>query len=366
MKNGVVDLLTRKPKFFLFLCGLLLAATMICADDNEAGAAFDAGLRANEAGDHIAAAKEFAKAGLLADAPDLKLRAFLREADSYQAAGYRGKEFDVLEKVINQYPTKIEFGKLVDREFDIGDAYYAGYSDPAFWSLRFIPWLTDKSRMPEVYEAALKHAPFSKRGGDARLRLAVYYLKKNDNDKALKLLREVIQYYPESDACRYAFLELGNALFEMSKNGDGDSRYFEDAMAVFNEFREKYPKLSENEWINRCIVAAEDVCAERLYGIAHYYSRNGKNAPAEIYLLEVLRKFPNSTAAPKSEALLTEIDKSYFPERIEPEIADRYPKYEAFPIPPEQHRLILAPENSNNRFLLPIYDLNLHKDKVKP
>ena len=352
-------------KNFLLASVLLLSVGLLRADDPEAAAFMEKGLRCEAGGKHTDAAEAFRSAEIVAETPDLKLRAARRVAESYRKAGFLGQEFEALERLLTQYPTKVDVPVLVAREFEIGDAFYHGYRDPAFWSLRFIPWLTDKDRTAEVYEAALKRAPYAAPGGEARLRLAVRCMKNNDNDKAIKLLRDVIRVYPETEAARFAMLELGNLLFELSRAGDGDGRYYEEAIQVFHEFREKHPDLSENEWVAQCITKAEDVYAERLYGIAKFYHREGRNQPAEIYLLDVLRRFPHSLAAAKSEALLTELDKTYFPEQVEETPADRYPEYQTFPIPEEDHRLILAPENSNHRFLLPIYDLNLPRNKEK-
>jgi len=346
----------------LLISGLLLPV-LLMGDDAQAAKSFSAGLEAVKEQDYIEAAEYFAQAEQEADSQDLKLKAALNEADSYRSAGYRGKEFETLEKIIKRYPTRINYSELVDREFAIGDAYFHGYLDPAFWSLRFIPWLTDKNRMQEVYEAAIKHAPFAPAGGNARLRLAVHFLKEGENEKALKLLREIIRCYPKTDAGRFAMLELGNALKEMSLAGDGDGKQFDEAMSVFQEFKKQYPNLSENEWVDQCIVEARSAYAKRLHNIAQYYYREGQDESAQVYLLEVLRRFPDTEAALESEKLLTQLDKSYFPERIEPAIPPNYPKYEMLKFPEEPRKLLLAPENSNGKFLLPIYDLNLSKEK---
>lgn len=349
----------------LLAAALLLSVESLRADDPEAAAFMEKGLRYEADGKHTDAAGAFRGAEIVAETTDLKLRAGKRVAESYRKAGYLGQEFDALERLLKQYPSKVDVPAIVAREFEIGDAFYNGYRDPAFWSLRFIPWLTDKDRTVEVYETALKHAPYAAGGAEARLRTAVRCIKNSENDKAVKLLREVIRFYPETEAARFAMLELGNLLFELSKAGDGDGRYYEEAIQVFHEFREKHPDLSENEWVTQCIAKAEDVYAERLYGIAQFYHREGRDQPAEIYLLDVLRRFPHSLAAAKSEALLTELDRTYFPEQVEETPADRYPEYQVYPLPDEDHRLVLAPENSNHRFLLPIYDLNLPRNKEK-
>jgi len=337
----------------------------LSGDEAAARAAFNAGLEAHKAQDYIEAAEHFASAEFHAVNNDLKFKAALREADSYRAAGYRGKEYETLEKILKRYPTQANYSELVDRIFAIGDAYYHGYADPAFWSLRFIPWLTDKSRMVEIYNSALKHAPFAPAGANARLRLAVHYLNEGNNEPALKLLRELIRCYPQSEAARYGMLELGNALSEMSLAGDGDGKNFDEAMSVFQEFRKRYPNLSENEWVEQCENVARSAYAKRLYNIARFYRREGRNEPAELYLLDVIRRFPNTESAVESEKLLTEMDKSYFPEQIAPEIPPAYPSYELLKFPEEPRKLLLAPENSNGRFLLPIYDLNLNNNKNK-
>ena len=347
----------------LLLLLTVFQAPVFGKENTDASAAFQKGIEKFEAQDYIDAAKQFAKAEFLANSNDLKFRAANFEARSYREAGYRGKEFEALEKMIKRYPSLVKFSEVVDREYAIGDAYYHGYSDPAFWSLRFIPWLTDASRMAEVYEAALKHAPFAPAGAGARLRLAIHYLKELKNDQAMKLLREVIRIYPDTQEARYAMLELGNALCELSLAGDGDGSNYNEAMSIFSDFRKKYADKSENAWVKLSENRARDAYATRLHNIAEFYYRNGQNDPATVYLLEVMRRFPETEAAGKSEQLLAKLDKSYYPEQLPDQLPPEIPSYSLLKFPKEQRKLLLAPENSNGKFLLPIYDLNLNKEK---
>ena len=351
--------------FYCLTAMLLLTGAVfsVKADDAESSAIFSEALKVFNNKEYVEAAEMFAEAELKAGSVELKLKAALREVDSYRKAGYRGKEFEAIEKIINRYPGYMDYKELVDREYALGDAYFHGYADPAFWSLRFIPWLTDKDRMFDIYEAALKHAPFAPAGANARLRLAVRCFKKGDNEKALKLLKEIIRIYPETEAARYAMLELGNAFSEMSLAGDGDGKHFDEAMSIFREFKEKYPNLTENEWVKQCENKARNAYAERLHNIAQFYHREGRDESATAYLLEVMRRFPNTKSAAESEKLLTQLDKTYFPTPVAPAVPAEYPKYETLKFPEEQRKLLMAPENSNGKFLLPIYDLNLNKEK---
>ena len=350
-------------RLIFLLAIMLFAGTAVYADNAESSAIFSEALKAFNAKDYIEAAELFAKAEHKADSVELKLKAALREVESYEKAGYRGKEFDAIEKIIRRYPTYIDYKALVDREYALGDAYFHGYADPAFWSLRFIPWLTDKDRMFEIYQAALKHAPFAPEGANARLRLAVRYIKNNELEKALKLLKEIIRIYPDTETERYAMLELGNAFSEMSLNGDGDGKHFDEAMNIFREFKTKYPQLTENEWIKHTEAKARNAYAKRLHNIAKFYHREGRDEPAAAYLLEVMRRFPDTKSAAESEKLLTQLDKTYYPAPTAPAVAPEFPQYETLKFPEEQRKLLIAPENSNGKFLLPVYDLNLNKEK---
>ena len=119
----------RLGRLIFTLALLLTAAIDLRADDAEASAKFKAGLEEVQSQDYIDAAEYFAEAEQLADSVDLKFRAAMREAESYRSAGYRGKEFEALEKIIRRYPTRIGIGEIVDREYAIGDAYFHGYRE---------------------------------------------------------------------------------------------------------------------------------------------------------------------------------------------------------------------------------------------
>jgi outer membrane protein assembly factor BamD (BamD/ComL family) len=216
-----------------------------------------------------------------------------------------------------------------------------------------------------MVEKALKHAPFSKRAPEAKLRLAVLLIEEGKTPEGLKHLRELVKNYPQSKYCKYAYLELGNALFQLSKAGDGDGKYNNEALSVFKAFKKKYPKADETDWINKCLLKSKDIQAKRLLGIAKFYKRIGRTAPAERYLNDILVKYPDSKSAETSEEILSEIDKSYIPEGFKPSLKSRYQKYDVIPIPSQTSRIIIVPENSNGKYLYPIRDLGIKKPEEK-
>jgi len=331
------------------------------AKDMQSTEKFQAGLKKFKAGDYVGAADKFLDAEFLSRSIGMKATAAKEAMKSYRKANLLYKEFIIIERLLNTYPAEVNFGKLVEREYAIADKYYNGHRDPEFWSLRWIPWLVGPDRSEEMLAKALKHAPFAKTAPQAKLRFAVLLIEGQKILEGLKQLRELIKNYPKSKYCKFAYLELGNALFQLSLTGDGDGKFNSEALSVFKAFIKKYPKAAEIDWIKKCLLRSKDIQAKRLLGIAEFYKRIGRTAPAERYLNDILVKYPDSQSAEKSEEILSEIDKSYIPEGFRPELKSRYQKYDVIPIPSQTSRIIMVPENSDGKYLFPIKDLGIKK-----
>ena len=341
---------------------LLLAVTFfppLAADDAGANAKVAAALELARDGDHRGAAQLYCDADLLADDPQLKANALKGAISEYEKAGLPQREFEAIEQLLTRYPAQADYVAMTDRQLAIANAYYHGKREPAFWQLRWIPWLTGPDKTVEFYETALKRAPFAQGAPAARLRLAFRMDEENKPEKAMEQLRILIRDYPDAPERKPAYLALGELLFNLSQRGDGDGRYAQEAIAVFREFKRLYPKADENEFVDKTLLKLKDIQAERLLGIAKFYNRTGKSGAAVRYLNTVLKEYPDSLSAEESEALLVELDQTYTPDGFLPEVQSREPIYSVQRIPEQNAPLLIAPENSNGKYLLPVYDLGL-------
>ncbi len=346
----------------VFFMAFLLTVTL-CADDAEANIKYQKALEANTNRNYYDAAKLFLDAEFLADTVSLKAKAVLAAADAYRQARCLYKEYECVEKLLAGYPGYIDFPSMIDREYSIGDQFFAGHRDPAYWALRWVPWLKGPDRTYEIYSSAIKRAPFAESSPMARLRLSALLLDQGKPREALAHLREITSKHPTSPACKYAYLELGTALFELSQRGDGDGKYNAECVQVLHEFLKKYPNEPECDWVRKTILKSKDISAERILNIAKYYKRIGRQDPAERYLSTVLRQYPDTEAAGTSEALLSDLDKTFAPEAFRPEVESRIQLFPNIGIPEERSDLMVVPENSGGKWLLPIRDLGF--DKVK-
>jgi len=343
----------------------LLGVGTVSGGVREANEAFLEGSEAYKQKNYVQAADRYMAAKLYADDPAMKVKALQEAMNSYRAAGLREKEFSCVENLLNAYPGYIDYSAMVNREYEIGNDFFKGHRDPEYWSLRWIPWLTGGDLTQKIYEAALKHAPFSRYAPEAKLRIARLMIDNGKSEEALKQLRELIRNYPDSEARKYGYLELISALMYLARYGDGDGAYNREVNEVMSDFLRKYTNAPEGEWVKKRILEAKDINAQRLYDLAKYYNRIGRTDPAERYLGKVLRDYPDTLPADKSEKLLSSIDESFVPLKFRPKLESRYQSYKEEPLPAEGEPIMVAPECSNGKWLLPIRDLGMGGNNIK-
>ncbi len=349
----------------VLLLPLLFFCTGVTASDSDANAKIAKAIELEKAKDFYAAAKKYADAEFEADSPVIKANSLKKMADNYRKCGLIYQEFLALDKLLSRHSAECDSVAVVNRIFDIGDEFYSGKREPSFWSLRFIPWLKEPDRTVDVYGKALEHAPFSVRAANAILRMSLRLLDENKGDEAIKYLQKLQKDYPDSPEHRFSYLMLGEIYFNLSQKGDGDGRFNQEALAQFREFRAKYPGAPELAWVHKMELKSKDIQAQRLYSMAQYYKRLGRNDASARYLAEVLQKYPDSVTAVKSEKMLVDIDRSYLPQSALPAVEQREQSYNVHNIPDEPDKLILIPEESNGKYLLPIYDLKYGSVRVE-
>lgn len=310
---------------------------------------------ANKAGElALEASKSAEDTVLKANALHLAVKAFRTGKMLY-------KEFNALDELCANYAPYTNVNDNVNRMLEIGDMYFAGEREPMFWSLRFIPWLTDKDRTYELYSRTLERAPFAVGAPRARMRMAVNLLEEGKSSDALNLLRESVRHAEskhEADLeLKYSYLVLAEHLFGLAAKGDGDGKYYNEALEVCDSFQKKFPSAPENETIAVWKLKAKDVRAKQLLDMADFYNKSGKTTPAVRYLNEILNKYSDTEYAAQAEKRLVDMDKSFVPLAVLPEPDDRFLKYDAYSAPQEEKKILVTPSDSDNRYLLNVFDI---------
>lgn len=316
---------------------------------------FQKGLDSEREGDYRKAAKRYLDAELLTSDKTVKSNALTHAARAYRQAELYGKEFDCIERLISEHMSRIDFTGAVNREYEIADAFFKGHRDAMF---EWLPFIKDSDRFLECSEAALRNAPCAEPAGAVRLRLARMYLTKQLPDQSIEKFKEVLQLHPGTDSAYYAELGLADVYCQLAERGDGDGRWATLALEQLGSFEENHPEAPELQWVKEQRLAIDKIQAKRLHDLAKYHHRNGRDDLAEHYLNQVVQRYGETEHAIPSEKLLAEIDETYeAPPDAMPRKDPAHYDFVRNPIPIEDSDLLIAPESSDGKWLLPIRDL---------
>lgn len=348
MRFGLTILLT--------VCSMLIMPVItLSATDAEANEYIRNAVKLREEKSFKKAAETYMKAVLMAESMVIKANSLISAAVCYRNAKLYGKEFDCIERLLKEHIAHVNFQRAVERQYEIADDFFNGHRDTA---VAWLPFIKDADRTVEFYEKALKNASCAKEAPEAKLRLGRIYQEENKPEKAIARFREILSMHPESNAARYAGLELIHTYIYLSRNGDGDGAWSKLAIGALKDFLEKYPNDPEVPWAKKSLEEINQIDARRLHNIGKYYHRIGRNDLAERYLARVIREHGATENSKDSERLLAEINKNYTPP---PPDAPRKEKYvytfQRNTIPLEREPVMIVPENSDGKWLLPIRNL---------
>lgn len=363
-----VNRVTVKIFFATFILFSVSLSGQLLASDSEAATTFQKALILAKKKSYRDAAKTFLNAKQLANSVTMKGKALKEAMLNFRRAKLYGEEFKCIEILLNSYSDQVNYSDMVDREYKLGNLFFAGHRDPAFWSFRWMPWLTAPDKTVKIYLKAIERAPFSPQAARVKLRLACLYIDDGKIDKSLILLRNIIKNHQNSELTKFAYLELANALFQLAEQGDGDGKYNREATQVLHGFNKKYPKATQRDWVEKTLLKTKDIEAQRLYALAKFYNRLGRTEPAERYLSDVLTKYPDTVAVDNAEEMLTSMDKEFVPTGFRPELKSRIQNFREIPLPNEDAPIMIPPQASGGKWLRPVRNLGIgsNNNDIKP
>ncbi len=339
----------------VFVAGCFLL-TACAVNEKDLKSALSEAVRYERSNKYSSAAESFLTVELYSKDPQQKASALLRAARAYRQAKLYGNELKCLKRLTKEHVNRIDFTKVVVRMYEIGDVFYDGHHDTI---VSWLPFIHDEDCTEDAYATAIKLAPCAPQAPRVRLRLAVYHMENGKPLQAVEEFKEIMSLHPGTPAARNSFIELANLYSQLAQKGDGDGKWSRLAAEQLDSFIKEYPNDPEIPWAKRERARIDTLIIKRLHGMAQYYHRTGQDDVAKRYLGKIVKNYGATTDTEDSEALLASIDKNYVPP-VEGAPRKETPKIQIQrnTIPLERTRIIVIPENSDGRFLLPIMDLD--------
>lgn len=207
-------------------------------------------------------------------------------------------------KLIEKYPFSDYFSKAIKREFELGKKFLQGYKRK-FWDIT----KPIENPAPKAFDLIVASAPYSELAPASLYYKGLYYKKRKAYDEATSAFERVLNAYPDSEYVDKSEYQIAMTYYEMSLDPQYDQAFTEKAMRAIRKFLVKYPDSSFRQRAEHILKELEEKQAQHSLKIAKFYLKQGKNKAAEVYLEEVLGKYPNTCAAQEAKKILHSLDK---------------------------------------------------------
>ena len=189
------------------------------------------------------------------------------------------------------------------------------------------------------------------------------YIKAAKPEIAIPLYKKMILQYKTSPLTRLAYLDLASIYLQLATSGDGDGSKLREARINLKEYVEKFPISPEIKWAKNMLKKTYEMEASRLYNLALYYYKNGNENASKRYIKEILVNYPDTKVVKKADELLDIIEMPLYPKDKLPTPEDTT-KYTAEIMKATDDRIMVIPENSGNKWLVPLKETGIDNDNL--
>lgn len=313
-----------------WVCGLVLAAVLVCAVPLSAHAAWvwtpQTGRWINVAhlpketaelqlefarslylkGDYKKAMKETEKFDkYYADSELADQNQFLR-GEIRLAEGKHVAAAKAFQTVIANYPQTELFDDVIAKQYEIGDYLYTlGEKKQA--KRRYFPTFKKGpfKKAIEVYSMVIKNAPFTDAAAEAQYKIGLCHQAREEYVEAAFEYRRVIEDYPDSKWVVDATYGLAICYWKASLGPDYDQTPSKLAMEAIDDFARRTPAGDERlaDLQEKREVLRENIAQHKL-NTAHFYERRRDFRAARIYYNVTVNDYADTKAAEKAQKWL--------------------------------------------------------------
>jgi len=240
--------------------------------------------------------------------PDLDL--FLAGELEYWKDRY-AKAMKQYEKLLKDYPGSEYAPAVLDREFDIAQAYLGGRKKKVLGLFKIRGYAEGVELMERISDRAGLDEPNSV-GLKAAVAVAEHYESREQHLEAYLKWSEVASYWETGPVGKRALLRMAENNLLAYNQPPAKRRAFLDASKLvtaktyYEKYAALYPGEAKQHEIPEKLKQIDELMAYKQFTIGQYYQRAGKTSAAPIYFDMVIQNWPETEAAAMARQALDE------------------------------------------------------------
>ncbi|NGX50877.1 MAG: Outer membrane protein assembly factor BamD [Chlamydiae bacterium] len=247
---------------------------------------------------------------LIADFPESP---FAREGLYYLGvAYYKLGEFEYSNQAFSDYLkeelTAKFFEQTIRFKFEIALAFEEGARNHLFGWRRMPKWLPAYDEAIAIYDEVITTMPRNDLAAQSLYRKGKLLLRMEEYKTSVEAFRILIRRFPKHPLSPEGYLGIANVYLTQCEKEFPDSDRLDLAEINLRKFRYHFPGESRLADAEKLLLDMKERLAEDLLEIAEFYERTKKEKAAAIYYATIVKKYPETKVAIKSQKRLERLD----------------------------------------------------------
>lgn len=244
---------------------------------------------------------------LIADFPTSP---FARESLYYLGvAKFKLGEYEYANKAFSNYLkeelTPKFFEQTIRFKFEIATEFDGGARVHLFGWNRMPKWLPAYAEAIEIYDEVITTMPRDELAARSLYRKGVLLLRMEEYTQSIEAFQNLARRFPKHPLAPDAYIGIADVYLTECKKEFPDGDKLEQAEINLRKFKTHFPSEPRVEEAYKRLLAMKEEFAKDLLEIAEFYERTKKKNAAAIYYETILKKYPETKAAKKSEKRLS-------------------------------------------------------------
>jgi len=220
------------------------------------------------------------------------------------AQGNLYEAYQAYQKVIDKYPFSERIPQIIEREYNIGEAFMSGQKRKAMG----MPLPVENPSI-EIFNKVIENSTYGPWAAAAQYKLGLVLKGLLRYYEAEEAFNKVFSNYPDSEWAAPAKFQIASCRAAVSRGPDYDQGAAKEAKEKFEAFVQEHPDAVLSGEAQKNIEQLNEKEAASGYGIARFYEKQKAYEAAKIYYNDVINNYPNSQWAGKALERLQILEK---------------------------------------------------------
>lgn len=240
---------------------------------------------------------------------------FAREAYYYLGFAYfQLQDYEManiyFSKYLKEELTPKFFDQVIRYKFEIACKFEEGAKRHVFGWERMPKWFHAYEEAIEIYDEVITTLPRDDLAAQSLYRKGNLLLIMEEYKKSIEAYQTLIRRFPKHPLTPECFLGIANVYNTKCEKEFPDPNDLEQALINLRRFRSSFPGEPRLELAEKELLIMKEKFAAELYEIGEFYKRTKKYKAAAIYYATILKRFPETSFAERSQKRLDALDVS--------------------------------------------------------